>query len=123
MSESRTVAINGAIIMSRMLAVRYVTLAALVTWLGGMVALALLTSPPAEVLAQFHTAGLACGAIAVVGLMVLKFVGPPPRDFVPRIGLLVVMLLVTLYFGTRSRTSLLVDIVLGSALLSWYAKE
>jgi hypothetical protein len=109
--------------MSRMLAVRYVTLAALVTWLGGMVALALLTSPPAEVLAQFHTAGLACGAIAVVGLMVLKFVGPPPRDFVPRIGLLVVMLLVTLYFGTRSRTSLLVDIVLGSALLSWYAKE
>jgi hypothetical protein len=106
-----------------MFAVRYVTLAALVVWLGGLITLALLTAPPPEVLGQFQPVGYACGAIMFVCLVVLKFVGPPPHDFFPRIGLVAAMLAVTLYAGTRSQASLVIDIALGAVLLLWYAKE
>ena len=96
-----------------MLAIRYVTLAALVVWLGGMVALGLLTVPSAEELRRFQWVGYACGAIIFVCLFVIKFVGPPPHDFFRRAGLVAVMIAVALYAGARPQAatiSMVIDI-------------
>jgi hypothetical protein len=112
--------------MTGMLAIRYVTLAALVVWLGGLVTLGLLVAPSTEDLRRFQPVGYACGAIIFVCLLVLKFVGPPPRDFFPRIGLVAAMLLVALYSGMRpqhSPASMTIDIALGAVLLFWYVRE
>ena len=109
-----------------MLAIRYVTLAALVVWLGGMVALGLLTVPSAEELRRFQWVGYACGAIIFVCLFVIKFVGPPPHDFFRRLGLVAFMLAVALYGGIRPQASTMmmtIDIVLGFVLLFWYVRE
>jgi hypothetical protein len=109
-----------------MLAIRYVTLAALVVWLGGLVTLGLLVAPSADDLRRFQLVGYACGAIILVGLFVLKFIGPPPHDFFPRIGLVAAMLVVALYSGLRpqdSPASMTIDIALGLVLLFWYARE
>ena len=109
-----------------MLAIRYVTLAALVVWLGGLVTLGLLLAPSPEQLRQFRLIGYACGAIIFVCLFVLKFIGPPPHDVFRRIGLVAVMLLVALYSGMRPQDSLAsirIDIALGFVLLFWYVRE
>lgn len=109
-----------------MLAIRYVTLAALVVWLGGMVTLALLTAPSAEDVRRFQSVEYACGAIIFVCLFVIKFVGPPPHDFFRRVGLVAFMLAVTAYAGMRpqaSTVSMTIDIVLGFVLLFWYVRE
>ena len=110
----------------RMLAIRYVTLAALVVWLGGMVTLTLLSVPSTEDLRRFRLVGYACGAIIFVCLFVIKFVGPPPHDFFRRLGLVAVMIAVALYAGIRpqaSTVSMTIDIVLGFVLLFWYVRE
>jgi hypothetical protein len=109
-----------------MLAIRYATLAALVVWLGGLVTLAFVVAPSSENLERFHTVGYACGAIVFVCLIVLKFVGPPPHDFFPRISLVTLMLLVAIYTHVWSTSPLIpmsVEIALGFALLFWYARE
>jgi hypothetical protein len=104
-----------------MLAVRYVALAALVVWLGGMV-----TAVFGDLLRPFHLVSLACGAIILVSLFIMKFVGPPPHAFVPRAALTALMLLVLgLSALLRSASSLLLEInlVLGLVLLFWYVRE
>jgi len=104
-----------------MLAVRYVALAALVVWLGGMV-----TAVFGEFLRPFHLVSLVCGAVILVSLFVMKFVGPPPHAFVPRAALTALMLLVLGVSAVlRSASSLLVGInlVLGLVLLFWYVRE
>ena len=109
-----------------MLAVRYVTLAALVVWLGGMVTLTLLGTPSSEDLRRFQSVGYACGAIIFVCLFVIKFVGPPPHDVFRRAGLVALMIAVALYAGMRpqaSTMSMKIDIVLGFMLLFWYVRE
>jgi hypothetical protein len=109
-----------------MLAIRYVTLAALVVWLGGMVTLTLFTAPSPEDLRHFQSVGYACGAIIFVCLFVIKFVGPPPHDFFRRAGLVAVMIAVALYGGMRPQAatmSMTIDIVLGFVLLFWYVPE
>ena len=106
-----------------MLAIRYVTLAALVVWLGGLVTLGLLVAPSGENLRQLQLVGYACGAIIFVCLIVLKFVGPPPHDFFPRIGLVAAMLAVAIYSGVRTRPAVFVDIGIGFVLLSWYVRD
>ena len=109
-----------------MLAVRYVTLAALVVWLGGMVTLTLFSAPFPEELHRFQSVGYACGTIVFVCLFVIKFVGPPPHHFFRRAGLVAVMLAVALYAGMRpqaSTMSMRIDIVLGFVLLFWYVRE
>jgi hypothetical protein len=88
-----------------------------------MVTLALLTTPPPGALTEFRWIEYGCGAVIFLCLLVLKFVGPPPRDFFPRIGLVAVMLLVAVSSGTPTRASLLIDIALGCVLLSWYVRE
>jgi hypothetical protein len=112
--------------MTPMLAVRYVTLAALVVWLGGMVALAMVTDPSTEDLQRFQTVGFACGAIVFICLFVIKFVGPPPHDVFRRAGLVACMLAVAVYAWLRPQAataSMTIDIVLGFVLLFWYVRE
>ena len=109
-----------------MLAIRYVTLAALVVWLGGMVTLRLLSAPSAEDLRHFQSVAYACGAAIFVCLLVIKFVGPPPHDFFRRAGIVAFMLVVAAYAALRPQASTLtmtIDIVLGFVLLFWYVRE
>ena len=109
-----------------MLAVRYVALAALVVWLGGLVTLGLVIAPSAEHLERFHLVGYICGAIVFVSLFVLKFVGPPPHDFFPRIGLVALMLLVAIYGNSWAQSPFIpmsIDIAIGFILLFWYSRE
>src|SRR5262245_45480763 len=104
-----------------MLAVRYVALAALVVWLGGMA-----TAVFGDFLRPFHRVSLVCGAIILVSLFVMKFVGPPPHGFVPRAALTALMLVVLgLSTVLRSAPTLFVEInlVLGLVLLFWYVRE
>ena len=133
-----------------MLAVRVVILAALVVWLGGMAMLAFQVEPAvgrlllgsdlthgrdlAEQLMtdlrhRFQLVAYACGATVIVGLFVLKFVGPPPSGFVPRLALAAVMLAATIYAGTariaHGPALGLTSLTLAAGLLSlfWYARE
>src|SRR5262249_14412570 len=98
----------------RMPVVRYVALAALVVWLGSTVAVA------GEVGRHLSELSLISGAVMVVGLFVMKFVGPPPHAFVVRVALVAAMLAVTLLARWRgeSRASLLVAAGLGFVLLA-----
>ena len=110
----------------RMLAIRYVTLAALVVWLGSMVTLRLLTSPSGESVRQLQLVGYACGAAVLVGLVVLKFVGPPPPSFFPRVALVAVMLAVAISseaLRLASTAPMTIDMALGFVLLFWYVRE
>ena len=70
-----------------MILVRYATLVALVIWLGAM-----MDERFGELFRRAHLLTYACGAVTVVGLFVLKFLGPPPMAFVVRAGIAVLML-------------------------------
>lgn len=103
-----------------MLAVRYLALAALVVWLGGMVVLTLIVAPTTlrvlqdadpgggrvaagalvgELLSQFDLLAYACGGIVLVALFVMKFLGPPPAAFVVRAAIVAAMLAIAVYAG------------------------
>jgi hypothetical protein len=103
-----------------MIVIRYVTLAALVVWLGGMISLGAVVAPstfrvlqatdPAtgrmlagtlfgEILRIFHLVAYTCGALMIIGLLAMKFIGPPPSGVIPRIALVVLMLALELYSG------------------------
>ena len=103
-----------------MVVVRYVALAALVIWLGAL----------QGALVDGHAIFIpmipyVCGAVLLICLFALKFVGPPPRAFVPRIAIVVVMLAVTVseVWWSSARTPALINAALGLALLAWYAHE
>jgi len=103
-----------------MVAVRYAALAALVVWIGGM-----LTVVVGDVLTRFSTS-LACGGVVLLSLLVLKFVGPPPRAFVPRVALVAVMIVATILAGAGrlpAPTAAAVNLVLAAILLVWYRYE
>ena len=91
-----------------MVVIRYLALTALVVWLGGMIVLGLLVAPSTfgvlqtaaadaangrmlagavfgEILRRFHFLAYGCGAILIVCLLAMKFIGPPPAAFIPRI--------------------------------------
>src|SRR5205823_12176506 len=97
-----------------------VALAALVVWLGALLGAVAAGEWP-------HVAGIqmACGGVVVLALLTMKFMGPPPRAFVVRLALVVVMLVLAALdwrYGT-SRTTTLVNMALGFGLLVWYARE
>jgi hypothetical protein len=97
--------------------VRYAALAALALWLGGTSVLGLLAAPastgawsaPAWLvglssetaldgyLSLFHVLSYTCGAILIVSLLVIKFVGPPPAAFKARLALVSLMLVCAAY--------------------------
>ena len=104
-----------------MLAVRYVALGALVIWLGGMV-----TVMFPDVMRRFTLVALVCGSVIVVSLFVMKFVGPPPPAFVPRVALTLLMLTVvgvSILMPAFASVLALVNLALGLILLSWYVRE
>jgi hypothetical protein len=106
-----------------MIVVRYATLAALVLWLGVMTGARF-----GELLHRADLVGYACGAATIVGLFVMKFMGPPPRAFIARAGIAVLMLALAVASAStpsRSTGALLVtaNIALGFVLLTWYVRE
>lgn len=107
-----------------MIAVRYMALAALVVWLGGMIALQGLVAPTGhlvdEVLQRFELVAYACGTVLFVSLFLMKFIGPPPAAFAPRAALVAAMMASTAYSG---RALSLFNMALGFVLLYWYARE
>src|SRR5882672_9051194 len=103
-----------------MLVVRYIVLAALVVWLGGMLVLGGVVAPATfrvlqaadpdngrvlagllfgDVLRQFHLLAYACGVVVLIGLFLMKFLGPPPPAFVLRSMIVAAMLGIALYSG------------------------
>ena len=79
-----------------MLAVRYVALLALVLWIGGMIGVVFGNGPWESSMFRF-----ACGAVIVVCLLVMKFVGPPPGGFIPRIAMTLGMLILGVVSATE----------------------
>ena len=103
-----------------MLALRLVYVLALSVWLGGMTMLGAIVAPTifqtlqgadpesgralaglafGAMLARFHYVAYACGALLLVSLVVIALLGPRPRHFAIRCGLIMGMLLVSLYSG------------------------
>lgn len=103
-----------------MVAVRYAALAALVLWIG-----ALLHLVAGDLLAAFATP-LACGVVVLLSLVVIKFVGPPPRAFIPRVAIVALMLITTLgatVAHVAAATAAAVNLGLAAILLVWYLYE
>jgi uncharacterized membrane protein len=102
------------------IALRYVYVLALVVWLGGMVVLGAVIAPTTfqvlqasapetgralagelfgTILARFHYVAYACGGLLLISLGALAVLGPRPRAFAVRLGLIAAMLLVSVYSG------------------------
>jgi len=103
-----------------MFVVRYVVLAALVVWLGGA-----LQAIGGDLDRHLHALAYACGGVMLVGLFVMKFVGPPPHGFLIRVALILAMLGLTTVavFRGQSRPTTVASAALGGILLGWYARE
>jgi len=106
-----------------MIVVRYVTLVALVIWLGAMAG-----DQFGDLLRRIPLIPFACGAVMLVGLFVMKFMGPPPIGFVLRAGIALLMLAIALSATVvvpRGASPLLMttNIALGFVLLIWYVRE
>jgi len=108
-----------------MVVVRYAALVALVVWVGGLAALMLESSGTLAPLAAFEYTAFSCGAVVLVGYLLLKFVGPPPEAFFIRFGLAALMLAITAYmaYAGASRPASLATCALGLILLGWYVHE
>jgi uncharacterized membrane protein YGL010W len=103
-----------------MFVVRYVALAALVVWLGALQSVLIGEPTP-----YFTAIAYGCGAALVLALLTMKFIGPPPRMFFTRLGLVIVMLLVTFvdHWLIAGRAPAFINTALGLVLLAWYAHE
>ena len=106
-----------------MIVVRYGTLVALVLWLAAM-----LGSRFGDLSRVFPSLTLICGAIVVIGLVTMKFIGPPPAAFFPRVAIALAMIVVAGVSGWLGATRtapwpLLLNLLLGFGLLYWYARE
>jgi hypothetical protein len=122
--------INAGNYNEGMFAIRYVALLSLVVWLGGMIWLGLFGTPTPELLSRFHLAQYVCGFVVLVCLFAIKFIGPPPHGFIPRVAIVVLMLLIAVASGfqfngapgaLRALTAL--NLALGLVLLYWYVNE
>jgi hypothetical protein len=106
-------------------AFRYLALAALVVWLGlTMAALGRELGNP--FLERFNPLAAASGAVVLVSLFVIKFVGPPPRSFTVRAGLVLLMLAATIYASSvpdHATPALSATLIVGLVLLFWYSHE
>jgi hypothetical protein len=105
--------------------VRYVALVALAIWVGGMVA-PFWMPRSLDVPTLSGPLAYACGGTELVSLVVLKFVGPPPRAFPVRAVLVVLMLGIAASAQALRVTSpipSLLNVAAGLVLLSWNASE
>ena len=103
-----------------MLALRLVYVLALAVWLGGMAILGAVVAPTifqtlqtadpeggralaglafGAMLARFHYVAYGCGALLLVMLIIMALLGPRPKAFAVRCGLVVAMLVVSVYTG------------------------
>ena len=103
-----------------MLALRFVYVLALAVWLGGMAILGSVVAPTifqtlqaadpesgramaglafGAILARFHYLAYGCGILILVMLIVIALLGPRPKHFAVRCGIVVGMLLVAAYSG------------------------
>jgi uncharacterized membrane protein len=103
-----------------MLLLRYVALLALVVWVGGLVALGAIAAPATfevialrqvadgrllagavfgEILRRFFLVSCGAGLLLLVSLTLRRILGPKPRHFGFRAGILLLMLAATLYAG------------------------
>jgi len=107
-----------------MIAVRFATLAALVFWLGAMIAWRF-----GDLFRRPDLVSYACGTVTIVGLFVMKFVGPPPHGFAPRAVIAFLMLAIaigsafTRVSAEAAAALLTLEIALGLVLLTWYVRE
>src|SRR5262249_45594741 len=106
-----------------MIVLRFATLVALVFWLGAMTAARF-----DDVFRRTDVVGYTCGAAVVVGLLAMKFLGPPPAGFIPRAAIAILMLALAVVSGLNramdaAATLLTVNIALGLLLLTWYVRE
>ena len=103
-----------------MVVVRYAALAALVVWLGGTA-----TALVGDLFTRTPFAPIVCGAVILIAMLVLKFMGPPPRAFIPRIVIVALMLAIAAITARRGPTTiaLTINLALGLVLLGWYAHE
>jgi hypothetical protein len=77
-------------------------------------------------LQPFQLIATLCGAVILVSLFIMKFVGPPPHGFVPRAALTALMLLLVLaatVFRSAATELMIVNLALGVVLLFWYVRE
>lgn len=103
-----------------MVVVRYAALAALVVWLADMLPVVL-----GDAL-QRSSVAFGCGGVVLVSLVVIKFVGPPPRAFFLRAGITGAMLMIALIAVMRPDASALLlkaNFGLALVLLFWYVRE
>src|SRR5215211_6419497 len=103
-----------------MVVVRYAALMALVIWLGALQSVLVGSGTVSSIAIAYG-----CGAVLVMCLFAMKLVGPPPRAFFIRLGIVVLMLLMTLVdrWLMSGPTATYINTALGLALLGWYAHE
>ena len=103
-----------------MLALRLVYVLALAVWLGGMTMLGAVVAPTifqtlqaadpgsgralaglafAAILTRFHLVAYGCGILLLVTLVAMALLGPRPKHFAIRCGIVAGMLLVSAYSG------------------------
>ena len=103
-----------------MLLLRYIALLALVVWVGGLVALGAIVAPATfdvmaarqvadgrlvagavfgEILRRFFLVSCGAGLLLLASLTLRRILGPKPRHFGFRAGILLLMLAATLYAG------------------------
>jgi hypothetical protein len=106
-----------------MIVVRFATLVALVLWLGAMTAARF-----GELFRRVDLVAYSCGAVIIVGLFVMKFIGPPPHSFVARAGIAALMVAIAIAAASARMAGagdalLALNIALGLILLTWYVRE
>ncbi len=84
-----------------------------------------MASVAGEMFRRVDLLSYACGALIVICFLVMKFVGPPPQAFFPRLAVILLMLAVAGYARVRhlSATAASVNVALGAILLFWYTRE
>ena len=103
-----------------MLGLRFVYVLALAVWLGGMTILGAVVAPTifqtlqsadahtgramaglafGAILTRFHFVAYGCGILLLVMLIVMALLGPRPKHFAIRCGIVAGMLLVAVYSG------------------------
>ena len=103
-----------------MTTLRYIYVLALVVWLGGMVAIGIMVAPtifqtlqtlsPQDgrafageafkaILVRFHYVAYACGVLMLLTLIGMGLLGPRPKGYAIRAGLVLLMLGIALYSG------------------------
>jgi hypothetical protein len=134
------------------LALRYISLVALTTWVGGLLVLAGVVTPSTfdvlgmrgasegrvlagevfdETVRRFHFVSYACGGVVALSLLARRVLGPRPRPFAVRFGLVTLMLAATAYSAfitgsprmTRATLLELIPLAGGLFLLFWELKD